>query len=133
MLNSKYDKKVLLCECKSHTSHSEASTRCAALFPGGGGGQVPPSSLTGGTPIQPEGVSPPHLEMGVAPLPPPPLGWIGYPPVGLDWVPPPDEGWMGNPPPSEGWLGTPYETGWGYPPGKGRMGVHLTHTILQEG
>ena len=35
------NKKVLLCERKRHTAHRVASPCCAALSPGGGGGDLP--------------------------------------------------------------------------------------------
>ena len=71
------NKKVLLRERKRHTARRVASTHCAALCPGGGGGLPPTGRMVagvgaGGNLLQPE--------MGA---PTCQLGW-GYPPSGCE-------------------------------------------------
>ena len=84
-------KKVLLCECKRHTTHRIASTSCVALSRGGTWSQVwgvpHPDLVRGG------GYSgfPSYLDLG-----------RGTPTWTWDGVPPLHRPWMGYPPPGHG-------------------------------
>ena len=121
------DKKVLLRECKRHTTRRVASARCTALSYGGrGGGVLPHPVLPGRYPIQSwpgwgtqsspgwggtpsgHGQGVPHPVMdGVTPSSP---GGGGVPHPVLMGVPgigyPPVQTWDGASPSQEGW-GTP--------------------------
>ena len=117
-------KKVLLRECKRHTTHHIASARSAALSPDGGY----PHPVSMGVPYPvPMGVPPSGPDRGVPH--PVPMG-RGVPTV-LTWVPPCQKGWGiplsgrmrippfrkdGVPVRKDGGNTPPHWEGWGYPP-----------------